>query len=298
MRKRLYDYLGERLYRELRFFVKRRILHDDRNIPPEKCLLNIIEEDLLTCNFCGTVFYKVGRNHSEFLACPSCGAIARERVVYQSILHELSNRSGTSNLFISGNKNLKTYRLLEMSPRVHEYRVKLWKRTLKEYRTSDYNMAVHTADVKLDLTREEDIAPFENAFDIIISSHVLEHIPDYRLALKNLKRMLTERGFLVLQVPILEANYTLVTWDEFHHDDSRVYHRFGFDLSNELKQVFSRVVPVVGLIDFDITCDEISPDKYIFLKNNPSRLITLGEELVNRFGLGCPDLCDAFIIYR
>lgn len=298
IKKRLHDFLGESLYREVKFFVKRRLLHDERGLLPDHYLLNVLEEGLIICNFCGTIFRRIGPNHSEFLGCPRCGSIARDRVVNQSILHELSCRAGTSNTFISQNKNLKTYRLLEMSPRVNDYRIGVWKETLQEYITSDFNMAAHKVDLKIDLTRAEDIAPFENSFDIIICAHVLEHIPDYRIALKNLRQMLTERGFLILQVPLLESEYTPVTWDEFHQDNARVFHRFGFDLKDELEQFFSRAVSVVGLIDFEITSDEISPAKYSLLHKKADGCVVLGEDLIAQFGLGCPDLCDAFIAYR
>ncbi len=65
--------------------------------------------------------------------------------------------------------------------------------------------------------------------------------------------MLSPDGFLVLQVPLLESQYTKVTWDEFHGDNTRTYHRFGFDLLFELDQYFPSVQPVVGLLDFGIT---------------------------------------------
>jgi SAM-dependent methyltransferase len=49
----------------------------------------------------------------------------------------------------------------------------------------------------LDVTR----LPFPDAsFDVVLCSHVLEHVPDDRLALRELRRVL--RGFGVLQVPI------------------------------------------------------------------------------------------------
>ena len=86
-----------------------------------------------------------------------------------------------------------------------------------------------------------------------------------------------------------------MTWDEFHGDHTRVYHRFGFDLLMELDQIYSTALAVVGMLDFQITSQEISIEKYKPLEDIKDRCLVLGEDLVNFYGLGSPDLCDAFI---
>ncbi|HJX71450.1 MAG TPA: methyltransferase domain-containing protein [Bacteroidales bacterium] len=64
-----------------------------------------------------------------------------------------------------------------------------------------------TDAIRLDITQ----IPFaDETFDIIICNHVLEHIPDDRLAMGELHRVLKPEGFAVLQVPlskILEKTY-------------------------------------------------------------------------------------------
>ena len=42
----------------------------------------------------------------------------------------------------------------------------------------------------------------DESFDLIICSHVLEHIPDDRLAIRELFRVLKRDGTAILQVPI------------------------------------------------------------------------------------------------
>jgi SAM-dependent methyltransferase len=270
-------------------------IHDQRK---SLKLPNFAEDPLILCNFCATAFNNTGPIHSEFLSCPVCGAIARERVVYQCILDELQRRTGNVTMFFREAQTLQTLRLLEFSPRYNPIRRQIYLDTLGEYLSSDFDLSAHRADVKLDLTNSTDIVPYRDHFDIIICSHVVEHIQNYKVALHNLFSLLSPGGFLIFQVPLLERRYVQVTGDEFHGDNTRVFHHFGFDLQIELNEVFSSAKPVVGLLDFTITSPEIDPEKYSWLKEHPRDCIVLGESKVIHFGLGIPDLCDAFIAYR
>ena len=259
---------------------------------------NVANDDLIICNFCGTVFRRSGPNHSESLNCPYCDAIARERVAYQCILDEITRLTGITYLFLNQARELKRFTLLECSPRKNDNRRQIYDATLRRYFASDYDMQSHRTDLKVNLTDEASLLPLGGTFDIIICSHILEHIPDYRGALKNLHFLLAPGGFLVLQVPLLESGYVSVTWDEFHQDNTRVYHRFGFDLLDALDERFSRVTPVVGLLEFTITSPEIKAGKYDVLKRSRDRVSILGESRLRYNGLGSPDLCDAFVAYK
>lgn len=265
------------------------------SIEPRAGIGNFVQDGLIVCNFCGTIFRRSGPDHSEFLACPYCDAIARERVAYNAMLHEICKAHGTPALFFDRAKEFSQVRLLECSPRYHPNRRLIYERTLKQYIASDFDMSAHRADIQIDLTDEQHVVPFEQAFDVIVCSHVLEHIPAYHSALVNLQRMLALNGLLVLQVPLLESRYTPVTWDEFHGDNTRVYHRFGFDLVVEMVPLFSQVIPVVGRLDFPITSPEIKPDKYAALEPYIEQCHVIGESVMHYGGLGIPDLCDAIL---
>lgn len=52
---------------------------------------------------------------------------------------------------------------------------------------------------KIDIT---DIPYADNTFDVIICSHVLEHIPEDRKAMLELFRVLKKGGWAILQVPL------------------------------------------------------------------------------------------------
>lgn len=259
---------------------------------------NVLTDGLIICNFCATVFKRTGGNHSEFLACPHCGTIARERIMYHCLLSEQQRRTGVGRPFIAGNADLRNRTVLECSPRRNANRRAIYEEVCGRYLASDFDLSHHRADLKLDLTREEDVAPHRDAFDIILCTGVLEHVPDYVGALGNLRRMLKPDGYVVFQVPLLERSYTRVTWDEFHEDDTRVFHRFGFDLLDVLDRTFPSVTPVVGLLDYEITSPEVSKEKYLHLRPMAGRCQIIGAETMNASGLGNPELCDAFILRR
>ncbi len=64
------------------------------------------------------------------------------------------------------------------------------------YTTTDLNSPL--ADVQADIMD----LPFENdAFDVVICNHVLEHIPDDITAMRELYRILAPSGMAILQVP-------------------------------------------------------------------------------------------------
>jgi ubiquinone/menaquinone biosynthesis C-methylase UbiE len=53
--------------------------------------------------------------------------------------------------------------------------------------------------VKMDIT---DIQYPDNSFDVVYCSHVLEHVPDDRKAMRELARVLKPTGWAILAVPI------------------------------------------------------------------------------------------------
>jgi SAM-dependent methyltransferase len=92
--------------------------------------------------------------------------------------------------------------------------------------------------------------PFpENTFDLVICNHVLEHIPDDRLAMSEIYRVLKGGGKAILQVPI--SNISESTFEDFsvstaaqreivfgQFDHIRIY---GQDYTERLKEVGFKV---------------------------------------------------------
>jgi len=85
--------------------------------------------------------------------------------------------------------------LLHFAPEQAFYK-RFRKQANLDYVTTDLNSPL--ADVKADICK----LPFENdAFDVILCNHVLEHIPDDTQAMKELFRVLRPGGWGVFQIP-------------------------------------------------------------------------------------------------
>jgi len=90
-------------------------------------------------------------------------------------------------------------RILHFSPN------KGLKKTLQAAQTKVYI----TVDKEAGETMQADIQslPFDdNSFDVIICSHILEHIPDDEKAVAELRRVLSEKGHIFIQVPLFHDN--------------------------------------------------------------------------------------------
>lgn len=258
--------------------------------------LAILPGPRITCNFCGQRFRRIGPDYSEALHCPRCGSVARERVVYEAILERFTSQRG--NQVISGNAALRDLRVLEFSPRNNAVRRSTYLRTFKSYVASDFDQSAHVGDIQLDLSDAAAVAALAGSYDVIILCHVLEHIPEYRAAIANLARLVAPNGQVFFQVPFLEALYTQVTWDEFHGDHTRVFHRFGFDIITEFEPHFSEITLYLGARDAEVFSAGVNRAKYGYLPTMSSdcRIIEFGPEKLRENGLGSADLCEVLVL--
>lgn len=142
------------------------------------------------CPICGghfITFLPYGVRRRPNAACPSCGSLERQRMIW---LFAQSRR------LFSG----KT-RLLHVSP----------EKVLFQRFSADVNIDYVPID-KFDPgyrypkgTQNVDITamPYPDAhFDAIICIHVLEHVPDDALAMRELRRVLKPGGWAIIQVPL------------------------------------------------------------------------------------------------
>jgi SAM-dependent methyltransferase len=103
-----------------------------------------------------------------------------------------------------------------------------------EYIPSDFDLSLHRAAIQIDL---QAIALPDASLDLVLTPHVLEHVPDTDRALRELWRVLAHRGQMLLQVPILQGHTAPPAEPEFHDDNTPVFWRFGLDLADRLREV-------------------------------------------------------------
>lgn len=170
----------------------------------------------ILCDWRGEQF--PGAPHSEAAQCPRCRAVGRDRFMYLC-LYQRVMRS-------------RRLRVLETSPRLGDgYRRAMARRV--RYLASDYDERAHKASVKLDLQRLD--LP-DASIDVLLTAHVLEHVPDTDASLSEIFRALSPGGRMLLQVPVGQAVTAPPPEPEFHGDNTPVFWRFGMDLTERLRK--------------------------------------------------------------
>lgn len=146
------------------------------------------------CPLCRKSFRKFlpyGIKKRDDAQCPNCGSLERQRFLWEFI-------SRKTDLFTDKNK-----RMLHVAP--EPCLEKQFRRMVGDgYLTGDlYN---ERAMVKMDITNIE--YP-DGHFESIYCSHVLEHVLEDRLAMREFCRVLDPKGWAILLVPIgnLEETY-------------------------------------------------------------------------------------------
>ncbi len=190
-------------------------------------------------------------NQRENVLSPSTLSLERHRLLWLYLKYHTG--------FFS--KNLK---VLHFAPEQAFYK-RFRKLSNLDYTTTDLNSPL--ADVKADICD----LPFENhSFDFILCNHVLEHIPDDKLAMQELYRVLKPGGTAILQIP-QELDRALTFQDDSitdpkerakifgQYDHVRIYGRDYFD---KLRQIGFKVEEV----DLTSTLSAQEIDKYRLAK--------------------------------
>lgn len=142
------------------------------------------------CGWCGHRFFlhtfvsgtTVHRFSGEI--CPRCEALGRQRQLVRYLDRRLA--------FFP----LDTVRILDIGPGSADLRL-FSERGLNGVLTMD--LRVGAAMLAMDITR---MGFGDSVFDVIVCSHVLEHVPDDRAALNDMRRVLKPEGVCVIQVPM------------------------------------------------------------------------------------------------
>ena len=139
----------------------------------------------VSCPICGSqfsTFFPYGRETRENALCTNCLSLERHRFLY---------------LYMRDVKRIfnKKMNILHIAPEA--CLTKKFKNNPNfQYVTADLYSPL--ADVKMDIHN----IPFgDNHFDLVLCNHVLEHVEDDILALKEIRRVLKKNGFGIVMIP-------------------------------------------------------------------------------------------------
>ena len=173
--------------------------------------------------------------------CPNCRSLPRHRI-----------------LALWCEKHTETLKQSKILYFAAEYSMMLWmKRNGIAFTTADlYNKA----DLELDI---QDTGLPEESYDMIICNHVLEHVEDFRLALREVHRILRPNGLLICSFP-MDPKVELLDEEEEPLSAAERIKRFG---QNDHRRVFGMEADQflteagfsVEIIDGNTCPDEILP---------------------------------------
>lgn len=204
-----------------------------------------------SCNLCGKSFRKLkskGNREIRFNAeCPYCGSVERTRLLLFYLEKETT--------FFT-----KENHLLQIAP---HWQLRKIFRQLKNihYVNGDLNPAC--ADEQMDITA----IPYpDNTFDYVICSHVLGHVPNEALAIKELHRVLKPDGTALILTLINWNSPTTYESDENKTPEQRLQaysepdlvRLHGADFADRLRKEGFTVDP----IDYAKTLDEETNRRY------------------------------------
>jgi SAM-dependent methyltransferase len=208
----------------------------------------------VVCRWRGDSFK--GIEHSESAVCPRCRSIARDRFLHLSLLQRVPYR--------------RELRVLEMSPRLGRGYQRAMRRRV-DYITSDYDERWHRGKLKLNL---EKLDLPDGSIDVLLTAHVLEHVPDTDAALAEIFRVLRPSGNLLLQVPLLQTATAPPVEPEFHEDNSPVFWRFGLDLTQRLRsQGFTTTLLVTEELHHRVVTRNAPPPGWVSAEADAAGLV-------------------------
>ncbi|MCW3118365.1 MAG: Methyltransferase type 11, partial [Chitinophagaceae bacterium] len=179
-------------YRQLMFSSKKRYL---------RFRYRKFKKKIFTCNVCGNYYSKFApaypsainraaiQNHAviagygENIICPNCLSVARDRLVLAML--EKVDLQQKKVLHLSPEKNIYTFLSAKASVETADLMPGFYKNIDPNIREADATKLPYAG----------------NYFDLVIGNHILEHIPDDRLAMKEIFRVLRSPGMAILQVP-------------------------------------------------------------------------------------------------
>ncbi len=139
------------------------------------------------CPICGAwyrSFAPFGLRGRPNARCPGCGSLERHRFLWLYMM-------GRHRILRPGS------RILHVAPEAC-----IQQRLLRDFRVRYLGIDRYDDDANAEQQDLTDLPYTDNAFDVVICNHVLEHIPDDRKAIAEISRVLSPNGHALIMVPI------------------------------------------------------------------------------------------------
>ena len=176
------------------------------------------------CPLCG--YHGPFRDFDSFaglrlhVQCPRCGALERHRLQYLVVVDVLRGLEPA---------NMK---MLHIAP--EPFFRSFFSSRFSTYETADLFM--RGVDHRVDLQN----VPFQDeSYDFVFASHVLEHIPDDKKAIREIRRILKPGGIAILPVPVVCEK--TIEYPEANPNEAYHMRAPGLDYDEKFRPYFSRV---------------------------------------------------------
>ena len=179
--------------------------------------------------------------------CPVCNSLQRHRIIVEYLK--------------SGKINLQRSRILYFAV---EECVGDWLKSNKiGYDSADLYQC---ADLQIDI---EDTGLEDKSYDLIVCNHVLEHVNDYKRALGELHRILTDQGLLICSFPMDLSLDTVYEDETITSRDDRIKHFGQYDHLRIFGKDSRKIIEDVGFRVSTVD-EELLLSEAILLKAGPA----------------------------
>jgi SAM-dependent methyltransferase len=152
--------------------------------------------------------------------CPQCGALERHRLQYLVVMELFKGL------------NVSSMTMLHFAP--EPFLKNIFARRFARYETADLTMK--GVDHQVDLQS----LPFaDGSYDFVFASHVLEHVPNDKKAIQEIRRILKPNGLAVLPVPVVCPQ--TIEYPEANPHEAYHVRAPGLDYFEKYKPLFARV---------------------------------------------------------
>lgn len=152
-------------------------------------------------------FYDISlfENVRQDVQCPGCASLPRHRILASWCESHKEALEGKKILYFAPERGMVT-----------------WLKANKiKFTTAD--LFAWDTDLKLDI---QATGLPDGSYDVIICNHVLEHVNDYMVALREIRRVLSDDGILICSFP-MSRNVEYVDEDPAVNTEEERLHRFG-----------------------------------------------------------------------